>query len=83
MFDNLLGGLGMVVSHSGWKWDDLVYDLGPEGGSKGGEIVAMGRPDEIAMRPGRSATAKLLRDVLRRSEKPARGRSKRAMARDV
>jgi excinuclease ABC subunit A len=45
---------------------DLVYDLGPEGGSRGGVIVASGRPEEIARRPGKSATARLLRDVLRR-----------------
>ncbi|HZU97703.1 MAG TPA: ATP-binding cassette domain-containing protein, partial [Planctomycetota bacterium] len=43
---------------------DLVYDLGPEGGSKGGEVVACGPPLEIARAPGRSHTARLLRSVI-------------------
>jgi excinuclease ABC subunit A len=49
---------------------DLVYDLGPEGGSRGGEVVASGRPDEIARKPGKSHTARLLREVLERSRQP-------------
>jgi excinuclease ABC subunit A len=29
------------------KTGDWVIDLGPEGGSNGGEIIAMGSPEEI------------------------------------
>lgn len=28
VFDNLLGGTGGITSHSGWKFDDVVYDIG-------------------------------------------------------
>jgi excinuclease ABC subunit A len=55
---------------------DLVYDLGPDGGERGGELVAAGRPDEIARRPGRSDTARLLRDVLGRATSSPRRRSR-------
>jgi len=27
-FDNMLDGEGMIVSKSGWKWEDTIYDLG-------------------------------------------------------
>jgi excinuclease ABC subunit A len=45
---------------------DLVYDLGPDGGERGGELVASGPPAEIARRPGRSDTARLLRPIVAR-----------------
>lgn len=28
VFDNLLDGVSTVISHRGWKWDDVIYDLG-------------------------------------------------------
>jgi len=28
IFDDLLDGEGMIVSKSGWKWEDTIYDLG-------------------------------------------------------
>lgn len=28
VFDNLMDGTALVTSKSGWKWDDIVYDLG-------------------------------------------------------
>ncbi len=34
------------------KIADWIVDLGPEGGSGGGTLVAMGRPEEIALAPG-------------------------------
>ncbi len=44
---------------------DYVIDLGPEGGAKGGEIVATGTPEEVA-KVERSFTGRFLRDVLKR-----------------
>jgi excinuclease ABC subunit A len=46
------------------KTADWVVDLGPEGGSGGGTIVAEGTPEEIS-RIGESYTGKFLRNLLR------------------
>jgi excinuclease ABC subunit A len=46
-----------------------VIDLGPEAGSGGGEVVAMGRPEEIAGVAG-SHTGEWLRTVLPDWNKP-------------
>jgi excinuclease ABC subunit A len=43
---------------------DYIIDLGPEGGEKGGEIVATGTPEEIANNP-KSWTGKFLKNVLK------------------
>jgi excinuclease ABC subunit A len=45
------------------KTADYVIDLGPEGGDRGGEVVAAGTPEEIAENP-RSHTGRFLRKVL-------------------
>lgn len=42
---------------------DWVIDLGPEGGSGGGRVVAMGSPEQVAATPG-SHTGDFLKDVL-------------------
>ena len=42
---------------------DWVIDLGPEGGDKGGEIIAVGTPEEVAKNP-RSYTGQYLQQVL-------------------
>ena len=47
-----------VIRNSDW-----VIDIGPEGGSKGGEIIAEGTPEQVAASP-RSATGQYLRMVL-------------------
>ncbi len=45
------------------KTADWVIDLGPEGGDAGGEVVAVGTPEQIAAHPG-SYTGQFLRRVL-------------------
>ena len=45
------------------KCADWVVDLGPDGGDKGGELVAEGPPETIAKSP-RSFTGKYLKEVL-------------------
>ena len=45
------------------KSADFVIDLGPEGGEKGGEIVAQGTPEEVARSP-HSHTGLVLRALL-------------------
>ena len=42
---------------------DCVIDLGPEGGDKGGELIAVGTPEEVAANP-RSYTGQYLKQVL-------------------
>ncbi|BAZ01232.1 excinuclease ABC subunit A [Tolypothrix tenuis PCC 7101] len=42
---------------------DWVIDLGPDGGDKGGEVIAVGTPEEVAANP-RSYTGEYLRQVL-------------------
>ena len=47
------------------KTADWIIDLGPEGGDKGGEIVATGTPEDI-VRSAKSYTGKYLKKVLGR-----------------
>jgi len=46
------------------KQADWVVDLGPEGGTRGGTVVASGRPEDIVKVKG-SWTGKYLRDMLK------------------
>jgi excinuclease ABC subunit A len=50
---------------------DWLIDLGPEGGSGGGRIVAQGVPEDVARRGAKSHTAVVLRDFLRERAAPA------------
>ncbi len=47
------------------KTCDWVIDLGPEGGSSGGEIIAAGPPEKVA-RSKKSHTGRYLKEVLRK-----------------
>jgi excinuclease ABC subunit A len=42
----------------------FANDLGPEGGNKGGELVAVGTPEQVAKNP-KSHTGKYLKQVLK------------------
>ncbi|MGR3317058.1 MAG: excinuclease ABC subunit UvrA [Candidatus Anammoxibacter sp.] len=60
-----LGNTVVVIEHhlDIVKYADYIIDLGPEGGEKGGEVVATGTPEEIAKNPG-SYTGQYLKDSL-------------------
>ena len=45
------------------KTADWIVDLGPEGGCGGGQIIATGRPEDVAKVKG-SHTARFLKDIL-------------------
>ncbi len=59
------GGSLLVIEHNldVLKAADWVIDLGPEGGSRGGEIVATGTPEQIAAVP-QSHTGQWLAPIL-------------------
>lgn len=61
------GNTVMVIEHNLdlIKSSDYVIDIGPEGGVKGGNIVAKGTPEEIA-EVERSYTGKYLRKALKK-----------------
>ncbi len=63
------GGSLLVIEHNldVIKSADWVIDLGPEGGSGGGQIVAIGTPEEIAANPS-SHTGHWLVPVLKPAE---------------
>ncbi len=53
------------------KTADWVVDLGPEGGDKGGRIIAVGTPEEVAATPG-SFTGGYLKTILKKSTRAPR-----------
>ena len=59
------GNTVLVIEHNldVVKTADYIIDLGPEGGDKGGQVVASGTPEEVAQEP-RSYTGRYLRRVL-------------------
>ena len=70
----LLGVLGRLVDQGNTviiiehnmdvlKCCDYIFDLGPDGGSAGGRIVAQGTPEELAANPA-SVTGPYLKEVL-------------------
>ncbi len=62
-----LGNSVIVIEHNldVIKNADYVIDLGPEGGNKGGQIVALGTPEEVAQKKG-SYTGEFLKKELER-----------------
>jgi excinuclease ABC subunit A len=63
------GNTVIVIEHNldVIKTADHVIDLGPDGGDAGGEVLAVGTPEEVVAEP-RSATGEYLRPLLRRRE---------------
>ena len=59
------GNTVIVIEHNHdvIKSSDWVVDIGPEGGSRGGEVVAVGTPEQIA-KIAKSHTGKFLKEVL-------------------
>ena len=55
------------------KTADWIVDIGPEGGDAGGEIIAVGTPEDIA-RAKKSYTGEFLKPVLARGSKAKKGR---------
>ncbi len=62
------GNTVVVIEHNldVIKTADWVIDLGPEGGEKGGNIVAVGTPEEISKKSG-SFTGEYLKRVLKKN----------------
>ncbi len=73
------GNTVVVIEHNleVIKTADWIVDLGPEGGDAGGEVVAVGTPEEIAANP-KSYTGRYLKQVIDRRGKGAS--AKRAAA---
>lgn len=61
------GNTVMVIEHNldVIKSSDYVLDIGPEGGAKGGQLVAKGTPEEVAENL-KSHTGKYLKKVLKK-----------------
>jgi len=63
------GNTVVVIEHNldVIKTADWLVDLGPEGGSKGGQIIACGTPEQVAAMP-QSHTGHFLKSVLARKQ---------------
>jgi excinuclease ABC subunit A len=75
------GNTVLVIEHNldVIKTADWVIDLGPEGGSGGGTVVAEGTPEEVAMTP-ESHTGRFLAKILADRLEPAPVPRRRASA---
>lgn len=63
------GNTVLIIEHNldVIKQADWIIDLGPEGGERGGQVVAVGTPETIARNP-ESYTGQFLKDCLRLDE---------------
>ena len=75
------GNTVVVIEHNldVVKTADWIVDLGPEGGDKGGRVIAEGTPEEVAATPG-SATGAVLVPVLGASRNGKRNSRRRTAA---
>ena len=62
------GNTVLVIEHNLdiVKFADYIIDVGPEGGGKGGQIIAQGTPELVAKKHKESFTAKYLAEELKR-----------------
>jgi excinuclease ABC subunit A len=60
------GNTVVVIEHNldVIKVSDHLIDLGPEGGSRGGSVIATGTPEEVAANP-KSYTGRFLKKILK------------------
>ena len=65
------GNTVIVIEHNldVIKAADYIIDLGPEGGDGGGQVVALGTPEEVAACPD-SYTGAFLKPLLKKADKP-------------
>jgi excinuclease ABC subunit A len=73
------GNTVLVIEHNldVIKTADYVIDMGPEGGTGGGQVVAFGTPEEVAATKG-SHTGEFLKEIFRRETPASRAAEKRA-----
>ena len=75
-----LGNTVIIIEHhlDVIKTADWIVDLGPDGGDRGGRVVALGTPEQVA-RSKRSYTGTALSEILSngRSRRTARKRPKK------
>ncbi|MDO5712346.1 MAG: excinuclease ABC subunit A, partial [Micrococcales bacterium] len=69
------GNTVIVIEHNldVIKSADWVIDLGPDGGNRGGQIVAVGTPEEVAANPDSHTGAFLARVLTRAGHVPTIG----------
>ncbi len=76
------GNTMVVIEHNldVIKTADYIIDIGPGGGNKGGNVMATGTPEEVAVQE-KSITGRYLKPLLAKSAakaKPAKGKTKAA-----
>jgi excinuclease ABC subunit A len=76
------GNTVLVIEHNldVIKTADWIIDMGPEGGAAGGQVIAIGTPEQVAQMEG-SFTGQFLRPLLGITSKPRRTSSRPPTAR--
>lgn len=75
------GNTVVVIEHNMdvIKTADWLIDLGPEGGDRGGQLVAQGTPEDVAKVAG-SYTGQFLKTYLKEKKKPKKPSKRKAVA---
>ncbi len=71
------GNTVIIIEHNTdvIKCADWIIDMGPDGGDKGGQIVAQGTPEQVAATKG-SITGKFLAELINaKKTEPAKSRA--------
>ncbi|HTX48734.1 MAG TPA: excinuclease ABC subunit UvrA, partial [Caulobacteraceae bacterium] len=78
------GNTVVVIEHNldVVKTADWILDFGPEGGDGGGEIIAVGTPEDVAANEA-SWTGRYLKDLLARQQRRSTGQGKAAKSREL